>query len=100
MSSRPNIVLLMADQQKATALPMYGNPDVRAPHLQALAGRGVLFNTCFTAHPFCLPSRAALMTGRYAHATGVRGNGDSWAPDETPMALTKSRILALSSQGT
>src|SRR6266498_1167606 len=83
---RPNVVLLMADQQKATSLPMYGNLDVRTPHLQALAARGVLARTCFTAHPFCLPSRAALMTGRYAHATGVRGNGSSWSPDEVPLA--------------
>ena len=86
MAQRPNVVLLMADQQKATSLPMYGNPDVRTPHLQALAARGVIARTCFTAHPFCLPSRAALMTGRYAHATRVRGNGSSWSPDEVPLA--------------
>jgi arylsulfatase A-like enzyme len=36
---RPNVLLLMADQQKATSLPLYGNPDVRTPALDALAAR-------------------------------------------------------------
>jgi arylsulfatase A-like enzyme len=76
----------MADQQKATSLPIYGNPDTRTPHLAALAARGVVAETCFTAHPFCLPSRVSLMTGRYAHATGTRGNGQSMSPDEVPLA--------------
>jgi arylsulfatase A-like enzyme len=72
---RPNVVLMMADQQKATALPLYGNPDVRTPHLDALAARGVWARQAFVTHPFCHPSRCALVTGRYPHATGVRWNG-------------------------
>jgi arylsulfatase A-like enzyme len=83
---RPNVLLLMADQQKATSLPFYGNPDTRTPTLSALAAGGVVAETCFTAHPFCLPSRAALLTGRYAHATGTRSNAQSLSPDEVPLA--------------
>ena len=71
----PNIVLLLADQQKATSLGIYGNPDVKTPTLEALAQRGALFENYFTPHPFCLPARCILMTGRYAHALGVHGNG-------------------------
>ncbi len=73
--SSPNIVLLLADQQKATSLGLYGNPDVKTPGLEALAQRGVVFENYFTPHPFCLPARCVLMTGRYAHAIGVHGNG-------------------------
>ncbi len=71
----PNIVLLLADQQKATSLGLYGNADVETPALEALAQRGVVFENYFTPHPFCLPARCILMTGRYAHAIGVHGNG-------------------------
>ena len=73
--AQPNIVLLLADQQKATSLGLYGNADVETPALEALARRGVVFENYFTPHPFCLPARCILMTGRYAHAIGVHGNG-------------------------
>lgn len=84
---RPNVLLLMADQQKATSLPLYGNPDTRTPALDALAARGVWARHCFVPHPFCFPSRSSLMTGRYAHAHGVRANGDFLAEDERPLAV-------------
>ena len=67
----PNIVLLMADQQKATSLGLYGNPDVRTPVLDALAARGLLAQNYFVQHPLCFPSRATIMTGLYPHTHGV-----------------------------
>ena len=76
----------MADQQKATSLPLYGNADVRTPALDALAARGVWARHCFTPQPFCLPSRCSLLTGRYPHAHGVRGNGGLLSEGETPLA--------------
>ena len=45
----PNIVLLLADQQKATSLGLYGNADVKTPALESLAQRGVVFENYFTA---------------------------------------------------
>src|SRR5687768_15775653 len=72
----------MADQQKATSLPHYGNPDVRAPALMELAARGIQAQTCYVQHPFCLPSRASLITGRYPQATRVHSNGHRIPPDE------------------
>jgi arylsulfatase A-like enzyme len=82
----PNVLLLMADQQKATSLGLYGNPDTRTPALDALAARGVWTRHCFVPHPFCFPSRSSLMTGRYPHAHGVRANGHLLAEDERPLA--------------
>lgn len=84
--SLPNIVLILADQQKATSLGLYGNTDVETPTLEALAQRGVVFENYFTPHPFCLPARCILMTGRYAHALGVRGNGFALPHYETTLA--------------
>ena len=82
----PNIVLLMADQQKATSLGLYGNPDVRTPVLDALAARGLLARDYFVQHPLCFPSRATIMTGLYPHTHGVFSNSGPMPADEPVMA--------------
>src|SRR3954462_15942319 len=64
----------MTDQQKATSLGLYGNPDVRTPALERLAQDGILYRPASPAHPLCVPSRASFWTGRWPHSTGVRTN--------------------------
>ncbi len=59
MPRPPNILVIMTDQQKATAIQMYGNPDVPAPALERLAARGIRFDQCYTPHPLCVPSRVS-----------------------------------------
>ena len=71
---RPNVIIIMTDEQKATALPMYGNAVVRTPHLAQLAAEGARFEWAFATCPLCVPARVSLMTGRYAHTTGSRTN--------------------------
>ena len=71
---KPNIVLIMVDEQKANSLPLYGNPVVRAPNLQRLAAEGVLFTHAFATCPLCVPNRVSTMTGRYPHATRSSDN--------------------------
>ena len=70
----PNVLVIMTDQQQATSLGLYGNPDVRTPNLERLAQEGLLYQHAYTAHPLCVPSRAAFWTGRWPHSTGVRTN--------------------------
>ena len=77
-STYPNIIFILADQMKASALKMYSEIGAYAPALQRLAGEGVRFNNGVTPHPLCVPARVSMMTSRYAHATGSRRN-------ETPM---------------
>lgn len=72
--TRPDVVIVLTDQQRADALGVAGAVDLRTPALDRLAGEGVLFNRAFVATPQCSPSRAALLTGRYPHRTGVMGN--------------------------
>ena len=69
---RPNILLVTTDQQKADTLPLYGNRHVRTPSLDALAERGVVVDGHICNSPACSPARAAILTGRYPHTTGVR----------------------------
>lgn len=71
---RPDLALLLTDQQSGDALGIAGAPGLRTPAMDALAREGVRFTQAFCATPQCSPSRAALVTGRYPHRTGVVGN--------------------------
>ena len=74
MTGRPNILMIMADQLTALALPAYGHKVVRAPALDRLAAEGVLFERAYCNFPWCAPSRASLMSGRLASRIGVYDN--------------------------
>jgi arylsulfatase A-like enzyme len=63
-TKRPNILLLLSDDHSYPYLSTYGNPNVETPVLDQLAAEGMKFHRFFTAAPQCVPSRAALMTGR------------------------------------
>ena len=68
---RPNILYLHSHDTGRYIRP-YGF-DLPTPNLQRLAERGVLFRQAFCGNPTCSPSRAVLLTGRYAHANGMLG---------------------------
>lgn len=71
---RPNIVLILPDQLRGQALGCMGDPDVRTPHLDRLAGEGILFRNTFANTPVCCPARAILLTGQYPHKNGMIAN--------------------------
>jgi len=72
--SRPNVVFIMADQLRATALEMYRPNTCPTPSLERLAASGVRYEHAITPHPLCVPARTAIMTSRYPHSTGSRLN--------------------------
>lgn len=63
-TARPNILFLLSDDHSYPYLGCYGNPDVQTPHLDRLAAEGLRCDRMFVSCPQCVPSRAALMTGR------------------------------------
>lgn len=65
----PNIVIVYMDDMGYSDPGCYGS-EIDTPHIDALAGRGLLF-THYTTHPICSPARAALLTGRNAHSVGT-----------------------------
>lgn len=77
-----NIVLIMVDQQKASSLPMYGNPTVRTPNLKRLASEGCLFKNAFTSCPLCVPARVTTFTGQYPSTHGSLNNQVLMGPDK------------------
>jgi choline-sulfatase len=74
VSDRPNILLVVADQLSARAVPAYGNAVVRAPSLARLGDEGVVFERALCASPLCVPSRASLLTGLLPTRTGAVDN--------------------------
>jgi choline-sulfatase len=72
---RPNFLFIMADQLSAAALPSYGHPVVRTPHIDALAARSALFEQAYCNFPFCAPSRIAMLSGQLPSRVGGYDNG-------------------------
>ncbi len=75
--SRPNLVLILADDLGYGDLACYGHPYHRTPNLDRLAAEGLRCTRGYAPAPNCAPTRAALMTGRYAPATGIYTVGTS-----------------------
>ncbi|MBV9329313.1 MAG: sulfatase-like hydrolase/transferase, partial [Chloroflexi bacterium] len=74
---QPNILWVIADQQRWDTLGCYGNRYVRTPHLDRLARSGMLFERCFSQSTVCTPSRASFLTGRYPRTNRCRQNGQT-----------------------
>ncbi|MBO9604526.1 MAG: sulfatase-like hydrolase/transferase [Paenibacillaceae bacterium] len=69
--TRPNIIVLMTDQQKASAFGAQGNPHVISPFQDEMAAKGVLFANAHACSTICTPSRATMMTGVHPLVHGV-----------------------------
>lgn len=85
---KPNVVLILTDDQGWPELGVHGNPVLETPNLDRLAREGVRFSR-FYASPVCTPTRAALMTGRYPQRTGAIDTymgRDTLAADEVTLA--------------
>jgi arylsulfatase A len=67
----PNLVVIFCDDLGYGDLGCYGNPTIRTPHLDRMAAEGLRFTDFYAAAPVCTPSRAALLTGRYAIRSGM-----------------------------
>jgi len=79
----PNILLVMADQLAAPALPAYGHRQVLAPHLDTLARQAVVFDSAYCNFPICAPSRFSMLSGRLPHAIEAYDNASEF-PAATP----------------
>lgn len=73
-TDRPNILLLLPDQMRATAMGCDGNAQVKTPHIDRLAAEGIRFKRTYANVPVCCPARAILLTGTYPHVNGMMAN--------------------------
>ena len=71
---RPNVLLILTDQHRLSALGAYGETPCRTPNLDRLASESIRFETAYTPCPVCSPARASIITGRYPHSHGITSN--------------------------
>lgn len=90
----PNIVLILADDLGYGDLSCYGHPKFRTPRLDRLATEGARLTQFNTPMPFCAPTRAALLTGRYPFRSGMNSNpAPDGRPESDKIALSPNEIL-------
>ncbi|MBA4019834.1 MAG: hypothetical protein C0483_21930 [Pirellula sp.] len=87
-AAKPDVLVVLCDQWSPRYLS-WDNPQVRTPHLDAIAREGLIFDACYVTSPICMPSRTSLVTGLYPHNAGhsIWGNLSGWhvEPDAAPM---------------
>ncbi|MBI2480894.1 MAG: sulfatase [Planctomycetia bacterium] len=84
-ADQPNVIVILADDLGYGDLACYGHPKFKTPHLDRMAAEGARLTQFNTPMPFCAPTRASLLTGRYPFRCGMNGNP---APDGGPAADT------------
>jgi len=75
--SKPNIVIIFADDLGYGDLSVQGHPSIRTPHLDRMAQQGMRFTDFYVASSVCTPSRAALLTGRLPIRSGMSGGKEN-----------------------
>jgi arylsulfatase A-like enzyme len=97
--NRPNVILIVTDDQGYGNMACHGNPNPATPHLDRLHGECVRLSD-FHVDPMCAPSRAAILTGRYSARPGVggeciptaRGKACDRAPQTDSSGLQRLRV--------
>ena len=87
---RPNILLIMTDQQRGDCLSIDGHPVLMTPNMDSIAGAGVRFRRAYTTCPSCIAARRSILSGQYPTTHGMVGYCDAveWnAPPTLPGVL-------------
>jgi len=87
-ATKPNVLLIITDDQGYGDFSIHGNTHLQTPHIDKLAAEGIRFDR-FYVNSFCAPTRAALLTGRWPLRTGCHGvtrNAEAMKPSEIAMA--------------
>ena len=83
--SKPNILVIMADDCTYRDLPVYGGRNARTPHIDRLASEGLLFERAYVSSAMCQPCRAELYTGLFPLRNGCAWNHSASRPEVTSM---------------
>ncbi|HQZ27780.1 MAG TPA: sulfatase-like hydrolase/transferase [Verrucomicrobiales bacterium] len=91
INKRPNIILVMSDDQGWGDIGYNGHPVLKTPNLDAAAASGLKFDRFYAAAPSCSPTRASVLTGRHPNRMGVFSWGMPIRPQETTLAEVLKR---------
>jgi arylsulfatase A-like enzyme len=89
-NAKPNVLLIVADDLGFADVGFHGCKDIPTPHLDRLAAASVRFTNGYVTHPFCSPTRAGLLTGRYQQRFGHENN-PAWKPESAVLGLPLSQ---------
>ncbi len=90
---KPNVVIFLADDLGYGELGFQGNKEIPTPHIDAIAKNGIRFTQGYVSGPYCSPTRAGLMTGRYQTRFGHEFNeGGAGNRDKFGLPLTETTI--------
>jgi arylsulfatase A-like enzyme len=95
-SSKPNLLFIMTDQHRSSALSCAGNSVITTPNLDRLAAQGAMYRNAITPCPVCVPARTSILTGRSMAGTTVTGND---AATDTVLDIGPSFDNLLAAQG-
>jgi arylsulfatase A-like enzyme len=106
-ADRPNVVVILSDDQAWTDYGFMGHPHIKTPHLDKLAQQSAVFERGYVAAPLCRPSLASMVTGRYPFDHGITGNdvdgNKNRAALDRPLSLAFNKlpgfIRGLSAEG-
>jgi arylsulfatase A-like enzyme len=90
-ADRPNLVVMMTDDQRADAMSCAGNAILKTPNMDRIAAAGMRFRNMFVTNALCAPSRATLLTGLYSHSHGVIDNKDRKIPADQKLVSDRLR---------
>ncbi len=90
----PNVIVILADDLGYGSLGSYGETRFKTPHLDRMSAEGMRLTHFNTPAPFCAPTRASLLTGRYPFRCGLTANpSPAGAPENNDLALPPSEVL-------
>jgi arylsulfatase A-like enzyme len=95
---KPNVVVIVADDLGYADVGFHGCKDIPTPHLDALAKSGVVCTSGYVSHPFCSPTRAGLLTGRYQQRFGHENN-PAWLPEDRAVGLPLDQVTLADALG-
>jgi arylsulfatase A-like enzyme len=88
---KPNVIVIVADDLGYADIGFQGCKDIPTPHLDRLAKGGVVCTNGYVSHPFCSPTRAGLLTGRYQQRFGHEHN-PTWEPENKDLGLPLDQV--------
>jgi arylsulfatase A len=95
---KPNVILILADDMGVGDMSYANGGISRTPNLDKLKGESVWFNSGYSASAVCAPARAALLTGKYPHRTGVVSLSMSKNPELTSLKRSETTIADMFKQ--
>jgi choline-sulfatase len=91
MDERPNILVIMTDQQRGDCLSAAGHPVLLTPSMDAIGATGVRFSRAYATCPVCVPARRSFLSGQHPSTHGVRNNASiEWHGPSLPSVLREA----------